>query len=62
DKECMEHVGDIKGVYPLYPEEIKDFICDINVHHTVLETGPSILKPFDFERVYRLITETVKNT
>ena len=61
DEEYIKSLSGIKGVYPLHPEQLLEFIKDINTRHILLESGPDILMPFDFERVYKYLTEFPEN-
>ena len=56
DEMCLQHIGGIPGVYPVHPEELNNFIEDLNKNGRHLEHSPNILKPFDFEQVLRLLT------
>lgn len=57
DEIYLKSISGINGVYPLHPEELQDFLKDINSSHKLLSTGPDILKPFDFNRVYKYLTD-----
>lgn len=57
DKEYLKTLSGIKGVYPIHPEELQDFLLDLKTSNKVLETGPDILPPFDFKRVYQYLTK-----
>ena len=61
DEEYIKSLSGIKGIYPLHPEQLLEFIKDINTRHILLESGPDILMPFDFERVYKYLTEFPEN-
>ncbi|MEF9917340.1 MAG: hypothetical protein RR746_08280 [Lachnospiraceae bacterium] len=56
DEVYRKELPGMKGIYPLHPEELNSFIEDINKNHIQLSTGPNILAPFDFEKVYHYIT------
>ncbi|MFR5411825.1 MAG: hypothetical protein ACLTJE_10705 [Enterocloster bolteae] len=61
DEEYLKNLSGIKGIYPMHPEELLEFIKDINTRHILLEGGPDILMPFDFERVYHYLTGFSEN-
>lgn len=56
DDVYLKSLSGIKGVYPLHPEDLQDFLNDLNRSHKLLEGGPNILPSFDFENVYQLLT------
>lgn len=56
DEVYLKELSGIQGIYPVHPEELQDFLKDINENHRLLPAGPSILDPFDFERVYQYLT------
>lgn len=44
----------VKWVYSLHPQEVRGFLSQWEKGQAVLEKGKDILKPFDFEKAYRL--------
>lgn len=58
DEIIRNTVGDIPGVYTIHPEELKPFLSELNNGKRTIKAGSDVLKPFEFERVQKLLTET----
>ncbi len=56
DETYLQSYSGIKGVYPMHPEELTPFLEELNRSHRLLEAGPNLLQPFDFEGVYQFLS------
>ncbi len=57
DEDIMNALGDITGVYTLYPKELNNFLSELNDGKRIINGGPDVLKPFEFERVCTMLME-----
>ncbi len=57
DEEYLKELKGIPGVYPLHPEELREFIQNVDAGKIQLHAGPNVLIPFDFEKVWDMLTE-----
>ncbi|SEL96758.1 hypothetical protein SAMN04487770_12222 [Butyrivibrio sp. ob235] len=55
DEENLKELKGIPGVYPLHPEELKEFIRAVDAGEQELHAGPNVLIPFEFERVWEML-------
>ncbi len=55
DEVVIDAVGDIPGVYPIHPNELKTFLSELNNGSREIIPGPDVLKPFEFERVEEIL-------
>jgi len=57
DESYLEQLPKLDWVYPLKPEDIKDFIANVQKGKIKLKNGTNLLKEFDFEKAVKAITE-----
>jgi hypothetical protein len=57
DESYLEQLPKLDWVYPLKPDEVKDFIAKVQEGKITLNKGPNLLKEFDFEKAVKAITE-----
>jgi hypothetical protein len=56
DESYLEQLPKLDWVYPLKPDEVKDFITKVQENKITLNKGPNLLKEFDFEKAVQAIT------
>lgn len=57
DEVYLKSLSGIKGVYTVHPQELQDFLKNINSSRCPLAIGPAILDSFDFDRVYQYLAQ-----
>lgn len=56
DSQYIQDNPQLEWVYSLHPEEVMPFIEEVRKKEITLKRGNDVLKPFDYEKAYRLIT------
>lgn len=57
DEVCLHHISGLPGVYPVHSENFSDFLNELRKSGRQLDHSPNLLKPFDFPKVMKYLTE-----